>query len=81
VITFTGLTAGVSYSFTVFATNAVGNSNLGYSNATRLGNLYSGSGSGDVACGTTGFFIILDNLIISGLVPTTVITFNFIISP
>jgi uncharacterized repeat protein (TIGR02543 family) len=63
VITFNGLTAGVSYSFSVFATNAVGNSDLGYSNATRLGNLYSGSGSGDVACGTTGFFIILDNAV------------------
>ena len=65
VIAFTGLTPGVSYNFIMYATNSVGNSvgneYLGYSNATRLGNLYSGSGSGDVACGTTGYFIILDN--------------------
>jgi uncharacterized repeat protein (TIGR02543 family) len=64
VIAFTGLTAGVSYAFSVFATNAIGDSNLGYSNATRLGNLYSGSGSGDVACGTTGYFIISENAVV-----------------
>jgi uncharacterized repeat protein (TIGR02543 family) len=65
VIAFTGLTPGVSYSFTMYATNAVGNSvgneYLGYSNSTRLGVLYNGSGSGDVACGTTGYFIVLEN--------------------
>jgi uncharacterized repeat protein (TIGR02543 family) len=65
VIAITGLTPGVSYNFFVFATNSVGNSvgnqYEGYSNATRLGNLYNGSGSGDVACGTSGYFIVLDN--------------------
>jgi hypothetical protein len=63
-IEVTGLNSGTRYTFTVTATNSVGTSAASSESNSVLTN-YVGP-SGDVACGTSGYFTILNNVVTGG---------------
>lgn len=61
-ITITGLTPGVGYSFYVYATNIVNNSNEVQSN--YVGISYDGT-DGSILCGTRGFFTVANKVVLN----------------